>query len=98
MDTAARTVYEKLLAAYYAAEQNPGLGQDDFLFELLTTEERDSDAYRIFEYLRGRSPEFAAFLCQSLGFTNPTEAQKALTARYGDRLRERMDRHATTGR
>lgn len=98
MDQAERVVYEKILAAYYAAEEHPGLSQDDFLFELLTTEERNSDAYRVFEYLQGRSSEFAAFLCQSLGFTHPAEAQTALTAQYGPLLQARIDRHATTGR
>ena len=91
-------VYEKVLAAYYAAAQHPRLRQDDFLFELLRPEERGSDAYRAFEYLRGRSPEFAAFLCREMGFADPTEASEALTAKYGDALRTRVDRYQTTGR
>lgn len=98
MDDAERTVYEKVLAAYYAAEQHPRLRQDDFLFELLRPEERGSDAYRAYEYLRGRSPEFAAFLCREMGFADPGSASDALTAKYADTLRARANRYQTTGR
>lgn len=98
MDETERTVYEKVLAAYYAAEEQPRLRQDDFLYDLLTPEERASDAYRTFEYLRGRSPEFAAFLCRELGFSDAAAAAGALTTKYADGLRTRADRFQSTGR
>ncbi len=98
MDDAERTVYEKVLAAYYAAEEQPRLRQDDFLWDLLTPDDRASDAYRTFEYLRGRSPEFAAFLCRELGFPDAASAARTLTAKYADGLRTRADRFQLTGR
>jgi len=93
-----RTVYEKILAAHLAAAEHQRLRVDDFLAELLTGGERASDAYAVYEYLQGRSEDFARFLIAELGFASPEQARRSLQARYGEALERRRQRLEQTGR
>ena len=100
-DTAApedREVYEKVLVAFYAARAHRRLRVDDFLDALLTPGERRSAAYLVYEYLQGRTPEFADFLRRALGYADAAQAEAALRAKYREALEGRMAWHAETGR
>ena len=93
-----RAVYEKILAAHLASKNQIRLSPDTFLRALLTTGDRDTEAYATYDYLQGRSPEFAAFLVRRLGYSNEASAQADLDSKYGDTLNSRLERLQQTGR
>lgn len=98
MEATERCVYEKILAAHVAAAENPRLGVDEFLRRLLSAEERATEAYLTFDYLQGRSPEFAPFLARALGYADEAEARADVAGKYAQAIRGRLDWYQQTGR
>jgi hypothetical protein len=98
VDEEDRTVYRKILAAHLAAAEHPRLGVDDFLWPLLSPQERQSEAYLTYDYLQGRTDAFREFLLRELGYASPQDAWKDLEGLYGDAIRARAERYERTGR
>lgn len=98
MEPGDRAVYEKILASFLAAGESDRLTPDDFLASLLGKGETESGAYLAYEYLRGRTPAFAAFLVRELGYRDEEEARRDLWERYGERVEARARRFEERGR
>lgn len=92
-----RATYEKIVVAHLAS-QDTRLTPDHFLIPLLEKDETSSDAYLTYEFLRGRTPSFIAFLMRELGYNGEAEARSDLWAKYGDRIEARMQRFRERGR
>lgn len=94
-----RTVYEKILASYYAEEEMESrLRQEQFLALLLSPEERESEALLLLEFLQGHSERCADFLRRKLGFASRGEARRALWGKYGEIIEGRVRLFRETGR
>jgi hypothetical protein len=98
VDVRERAVYEKILAAHFAARRHPRLSPDEFLRGMLTADERMTEAYLTFDYLQGRAPEFAPFLVRALGYPSEAAAEADVAAKHGDAVETRVQWFQQTGR